>query len=116
ACNALMKLKHKGVTIYATPGTAEFLNEKGIQSFAVRKDLQEVETLMKDDLSAVISIPTTGREKERSGFQIRALATRYKIPCFTHIDTLQLMDLDGLKTLEVNSLQNWHQMKQTTIG
>ncbi len=116
ACNALMKLKHKGVTIYATPGTAEFLNEKGIQSFAVRKDLQEVEALMKDDLSAVISIPTTGREKERSGFQMRALATRYKIPCFTHIDTLQLMDLDGLKTLEVNSLQNWHLMKQTTIG
>ena len=112
----LMKLKQKDVTFYATPGTAEFLNEKGIQSIVIQKDLHEVEALMKEELSAVVSIPTIGREKDRSGFQMRALATRYKVPCFTHVDTLQLLDLDSSKTLEVNSLQHWHQMKQISIG
>ena len=116
ACDVLMKLKEKGVAIYATPGTAELLNDKGSQSIAIKKDLDEVEALMKKELSAVVSIPTIGREKERSGFQMRALATRYKIPCFTHIDTLQLMVLEGSKTLEVNSLEHWHQMKETPIG
>jgi carbamoyl-phosphate synthase large subunit len=116
AFNVLMKLKQKDITFYATPGTAEFLNEKGIQSIVIQKDLHEVEALMKEELSAVISIPTIGREKDRSGFQMRALATRYKVPCYTHVDTLQLLDLETSKTLEVNSLQHWHQMKHISIG
>ncbi|KMM38420.1 carbamoyl-phosphate synthase (glutamine-hydrolyzing) large subunit [Guptibacillus hwajinpoensis] len=116
ASQVLSKFTEKGVELYATPGTAHYLNKKGIQAKLIQKELENVEKLMKEGLGAVISIPTTGREKERSGFQIRALATRYKIPCFTHIDTLQLLDLTGLKTMEVMSLQDWHQMEQTTTG
>ncbi|WP_347550170.1 carbamoyl-phosphate synthase (glutamine-hydrolyzing) large subunit [Pseudalkalibacillus hwajinpoensis] len=116
ASDTLSNLTEKGVAIYATQGTYRFLTEKGIEAQLIKRDLNEIDQLMKDDIDAIVSIPTTGREKERLGFQIRALATRYKIPCFSHVDTLQLIDLSGAKTKEVKSLQDWHQSKPTTIG
>ncbi|WP_270182112.1 carbamoyl-phosphate synthase (glutamine-hydrolyzing) large subunit [Alkalihalobacillus sp. CinArs1] len=110
----LDELTKKGVTLYATPGTHNFLVSEGVQSIEVEKNLTAIEQLISKEVEAIISIPTIGREKNRLGFQIRALGTRYKIPCFTHLDTLQLITLGEQQKTSVTSIQEWHDLKQVT--
>lgn len=112
----LAELLSKGVSIYATPGTFSFLKTNGIQATFINKDLTSIEKLMIEEVDAVVSIPTTGREKDRSGFQIRALATRYKVPCFTHLDTLPFIDLSEVTSYNVKSIQEWHESSHVPIN
>ncbi|WP_377889036.1 carbamoyl-phosphate synthase (glutamine-hydrolyzing) large subunit [Alkalihalobacillus sp. R86527] len=106
-------LSKRGVKLYATPGTNLFLEVNGIPSTKVGKDVSNIEKLISEKIDAIISIPTVGREKDRSGFQIRALGTRYKIPCFTHLDTLQLINMSDPKITSVTSIQEWQKASQT---
>lgn len=108
----LDELTKKGVIVYATPGTHHLLDENGIPSNKVEKNTSEIEELLNREIEAIISIPTIGRQKDRFGFQIRALGTRYKIPCFTHLDTLQLINRSVPKTTSVTSIQEWHAFSQ----
>ncbi|MBO0961921.1 carbamoyl-phosphate synthase (glutamine-hydrolyzing) large subunit [Neobacillus sp. MM2021_6] len=75
--------------IAATEGTALFLRNNGISVEQVATDDQDVSELFrKQPIKAVINIPNQGRQKQKFGFQIREHAVRYKIPVFTHLDTI----------------------------
>ncbi|WML38504.1 carbamoyl-phosphate synthase (glutamine-hydrolyzing) large subunit [Neobacillus sp. OS1-2] len=75
--------------IAATEGTALFLRNNGISVEQVATDDQDVgELFRKQPIKAVINIPNQGRQKQKFGFQIREHAVRYKIPVFTHLDTI----------------------------
>ncbi|MCA0988267.1 carbamoyl-phosphate synthase (glutamine-hydrolyzing) large subunit [Guptibacillus algicola] len=108
----LDELTKKGIKVFATPGTYHFLDDNSIPSNKVGKNTSEIEELLNGEIEAIISIPTIGREKDRFGFKIRALGTRYKIPCFTHLDTLQLINMSVPKTTSVTSIQEWHAFSQ----
>ncbi|MGX6444698.1 carbamoyl-phosphate synthase (glutamine-hydrolyzing) large subunit [Neobacillus sp. K501] len=78
--------------IAATEGTAEYLEENGILVEKVIKDSADVDELFRQHpLNAVINIPNQGRNKQKFGFYIREQATRYNVPMFTHLDTVEAM-------------------------
>ena len=58
---------------------------------------EDAEKLFREGkISGVVNIPTQGRNPGTSGFALRQLAVRYKVPCFTHIDTLNATILFGM--------------------
>lgn len=85
-------LKKQGVTYKATPNTAAFFHKHGLEAERIEKDMTTIENEIKhQSIDAIVCTPTLGRKKDRFGFQIRALATRYRVPMFTHIDTFKLV-------------------------
>jgi carbamoyl-phosphate synthase large subunit len=80
------------IKIFATRGTAAFLNENGIIVENVMEDRSLLNDLLKSNqISAVINIATQGRNQEKFGFYIREQALRYKVPVFTHLDTVKAL-------------------------
>lgn len=89
------KLDGLGFHIFATSGTAAFLNENGVESEVVQK-IWEGENSIPDligsgKLSFIINTPTKGKHESRDGFKIRRLAVESKIPCFTALDTVEAL-------------------------
>jgi carbamoyl-phosphate synthase large subunit len=88
----IQKLSKDQVKLMATKGTAEFLQENGIAVEAIIEDETELNDLFKhNQISAVINIATQGRKVNKFGFYIREQAIRYKVPCYTHLDTVKAM-------------------------
>lgn len=81
-----------GFKIYATTGTAKFLNDNGVEAKAVQKIWEGedsiIELIESERLSFIINTPTKGKNESRDGFKIRRLAVESKIPCFTALDTV----------------------------
>ncbi|QCJ41539.1 carbamoyl-phosphate synthase (glutamine-hydrolyzing) large subunit [Bacillus sp. S3] len=78
--------------IAATEGTALFFKKNGISVERIVKDENDVNGLFRNErVKAVINIPNQGRQKQKFGFHIREHAVRYKIPVFTHLDTIEAM-------------------------
>lgn len=89
------KLDSLGFHIFATSGTAAFLNENGVEAEVVQK-IWEGENSIPDligsgKLSFIINTPTKGKHESRDGFRIRRLAVESKIPCFTALDTVEAL-------------------------
>lgn len=89
------KLDNLGFHIFATSGTANFLNENGVEAEVVQK-IWEGENSIPDligsgKLSFIINTPTKGKHESRDGFKIRRLAVESKIPCFTALDTVEAL-------------------------
>lgn len=86
----IAELIDQNYRIAATKGTALFLQQNGIPVEVVIKDDADVSNFFRKQLiKAVINIPNQGRNKMKFGFQIREHAVRYKIPVFTHLDTIE---------------------------
>ena len=105
-----------GFHIYATSGTAKFLNENGVEATAIPKIWEGTESIINliqsGKLKFIINTPTKGKQESRDGFKIRRLAVESKIPCFTALDTVQALynaikegkkeeDLDPVDIIEV---------------
>lgn len=88
-------LDNLGFTIYATTGTAKFLNDNGVEAKAVQKIWEGedsiIELIESGKLSFIINTPTKGKNESRDGFKIRRLAVESKIPCFTALDTVSAL-------------------------
>ena len=85
-------LGDNGHTIYATSGTASFVQSLGYPVTEVDRILatnkNNVVTVINDGtVQAVVNVPTGGRAAEQDGFYIRRAAVERRIPCFTSIDT-----------------------------
>ncbi len=81
-----------GFFIYATEGTANFLERYGIRAQLVNKLSAGQETSLLDlirsgEATMVINTLTRGRAPERDGFRIRREAVENAIPCLTSLDT-----------------------------
>ena len=90
----IKNLEKKGYKIYATTGTAKYLEENGINDVTSVLKIWEgansiPELIHSGTLSLIINTPTKGKEAGRDGFKIRRLAAESKVPCFTAIDTVQ---------------------------
>ncbi len=85
-------LGDNGHSIYATSGTASFVQSLGYPVTEVDRILAtnktNVVTVINDGtVQAVVNVPTGGRAAEQDGFYIRRAAVERRIPCFTSIDT-----------------------------
>ncbi len=72
--------------IYATPGTAEFLKENGIEVFNVakiHKDKKDVEYMIKEKKVDLIINTPSGKGSYSDGYRIRRWAYENKIPLLT---------------------------------
>ena len=96
--------KH-GFFIMATWGTHKFLEQNGIPSKMIQKFMiDKLQKRMKDGrLSFIINTPTTGKNSQHSGFQIRTIAQMYGVPSFTSIDTANAF-LTAYKMFDKNTV------------
>jgi carbamoyl-phosphate synthase large subunit len=105
----LKDLSEQNIGIIATPGTADFLNEKGISVMRIGKDRTSLESYFKEKpFTASVIIPTVGGNKNTAGFKMRELAILYEIPLFTSIDTFKAYTLLPLNmTVHVKALNDY---------
>ncbi|WP_243296922.1 carbamoyl-phosphate synthase (glutamine-hydrolyzing) large subunit [Bacillus litorisediminis] len=76
--------------IIGTEGTAEFLQKQGIEAEKVQNDRIVLDELFKKGIvTAVLNIPTAGRDERTVGFYLREQATRYQIPIYTSLQTFK---------------------------
>ncbi|WP_442597886.1 carbamoyl-phosphate synthase (glutamine-hydrolyzing) large subunit [Neobacillus sp. D3-1R] len=112
----LQELYQTHVKIIATAGTALFLQKYGIVVESMVDNEQQVNELLRNNqVSAIVNIATQGRNQEKFGFYLREQALRYKVPCFTHLDTLKAMI--SLKNVsvdqpEIYTIKELHQSKE----
>ncbi|WP_345239477.1 carbamoyl-phosphate synthase (glutamine-hydrolyzing) large subunit [Pontibacillus salipaludis] len=115
--HSLNAFVERGVTLYGTPGTADYIEGLGLPIQRVTRNVSEIETLIEQGfIQMVYCTPTKGRDKMRLGYHLRALATKYGLPCFTHIDQLALTQLEPeIRDYEVHSLQHYHQFNVKAV-
>jgi len=96
-----------GYFFMATWGTHKFLEKNGVPSKMIEKFMiDKLQKRMKNGrLSFVLNTPTTGKDSQKSGFQIRTIAEMYSIPCFTSIDTANAF-LKAVKTYDKGAKLN----------
>lgn len=114
----LKKLFRQGFFIMATWGTHKFLEKNGIPSKMIEKFMiDKLQKRMKNGrLSFIINTPTTGKNSQHSGFQIRTIAQIYGVPTFSSIDTAsaflaayKVFDKDT--KLEYDTITNYRQKR-----
>ncbi|MGG3467755.1 carbamoyl-phosphate synthase (glutamine-hydrolyzing) large subunit [Neobacillus pocheonensis] len=102
--------------IAATEGTALFFELNGIPVDKVVRDEQDVNHLFRNQkMKAVINLPNQGRNKMKFGFQIREQAIRYKVPVYTHLDTLEAtigIQQGSFSNLEVRSVSEFYHLNE----
>ncbi len=80
-----------GYTIYATRGTAEYLNQAGVHALKVNKISQDAPTLMDllldHHIDLVIDRPQSASGAHTDGFVIRRTAIETGVNCLTSLDT-----------------------------
>ena len=109
AAQALVK---NGYTIYATAGTAKFLNENNVKATAVgwpdedQKDLPNVMQMIADHkFDLIVNIPKNHTKRElTNGYRIRRGAIDHNIPLFTNA-RLASAFIEAFCTMSQNQLQ-----------
>ncbi len=87
--NNLHKNSYK---IFATQGTAKFINSLGVPVIEINKRLEDghpnvVDIIQNSTVNAVVNTVTGDRSVLQDGFHIRRAAVEMRIPCFTSLDT-----------------------------
>ncbi|KAF5084673.1 Carbamoyl-phosphate synthase large chain [anaerobic digester metagenome] len=111
----LHELNLRGFTIYATKGTAKFLNENGIPAISVAwpdevNDEPNCITLIKErKVDMVINIPKNLSQKELDNdYTIRRTAIDYNIPLVTNARLgAAFLTATGRKSVESLEIRDW---------
>lgn len=107
AADIARRLKKLGYTIYATEGTAKYMNEQGIEVFKVNKLDQPspnfMDVILTHEIDLVIDTPTQANEKGTDGFLIRRNAIETGVTCLTSLDTASayLTCLENEETMDL---------------
>ncbi|MHB1418817.1 MAG: carbamoyl-phosphate synthase large subunit [Bacillota bacterium] len=104
----------KGFTIQATAGTARNLIEQGLPVQILELDEDEDELLDKLQICnpvLIINTPTKGKIPGRLGFRLRRLATEYRVPCLTSLDTAAAL-LEAAEAMEMQALWGYQSMQR----
>ena len=105
-----------GYKIYATLGTAKYLNERGVNAIKVNKLEQEAPTLLdlilEHKIDLVIDSPSNGIEHSGDGFLIRRHAIETGVNVLTSLDTAHAL----ITSLEVQDKQHMTPIDIVTIG
>lgn len=88
-------LSGQGYTIYATDGTAAFLEAAGLAPRRINKLSQGsphiIDFIQGGQVDLLINTVTRGRVAERDGFRIRRAAAEQAVSCTTSLDTAQAL-------------------------
>lgn len=100
-----------GFTLYATGGTANLLNQAGLQAISVKKihesDHDNIQTLLESGrINYIISTSSKGRLPGRDSVKIRRKAVESAIPCLTSLDTASAL---------ANSLKSRYSQSNTEL-
>ena len=105
AVSVAKRFQALGYEIYATRGTAKYLEERGVNVIGVNKIEQESPTLMDlllgHEIDLVIDIPKQG-EHSKDGFLIRRTSIETGVTCLTSIDTANAL-LTSLESVDRNN-------------
>mgnify|MGYP001586257769 CR=1 FL=1 len=111
---AMSMLKALGIKLYATKGTAEFLNERGIDSEILHWPLEKEEPniinfLSNRKIDLVINIPKNFQEYEiTNDYIIRRKAADYNIPLITDLQLAKcFIEALARKTLQDLKEKSW---------
>jgi carbamoyl-phosphate synthase large subunit len=113
------KFTEAGFSLYATRGTARYLEEKGFEVTAVQKirkspDNNTATLLESGKISYIISTSEKGRDPARDDVKIRRRACSLGVPCLTSVDTANAL-AEGLlsgyseintELVDINSLRS----------
>lgn len=92
-----------GFHIMATPGTASFLSDKGLEVSSIHKIGRASHDLLSEVQSGrvtlILNTISKGKNVESDGFKMRRSAVERGIPCLTSLDTCEAL----LKIIERNS-------------
>ncbi|MCR0205962.1 carbamoyl-phosphate synthase large subunit [[Clostridium] innocuum] len=104
-----------GYGIYATSGTASFLQENGlfvknVNKIAQSGDLNVLDVIRKGKVNYVINTMSSGnKEATNDGFLIRRVSAENNISCFTSFDTanaiLKVLESLNFTTISMNELE-----------
>lgn len=112
----LMKtIEELGFKIWATAGTADYLEKNGVAINRVEKigsgGLTVVDLIRNGNIAFVVNTFTRGKQPLRDGFQIRRTAVEFNIPCMTSLDTckglLEVIKNKREDKLTVKALQDY---------
>ena len=96
-----------GYRIFATRGTADFLNEHGVKAIAIKKIEQESPNLMDlilgHQIDLVIDTPPQGADRSRDGFLIRRNAIETGVNVLTAMDTANAL-VTSLENTDIRQL------------
>jgi carbamoyl-phosphate synthase large subunit len=86
---------HLGWTVYATGGTARYLNARGIVAEPVMKIHEGTPNLLdlvrSGEIDLLINTLSTDKRTEREAVQIRRASVEMGIPCLTSLDTARAL-------------------------
>ena len=96
-----------GYRIFATRGTADYLNEHGFKAIAIKKIEQESTNLMDlilgHQIDLVIDTPPQGADRSRDGFLIRRNAIETGVNVLTAMDTANAL-VTSLENTDIRQL------------
>lgn len=113
----IKKLAMQSYQIIGTNGTVSFFEENGIEAKCIDKCHSNLEKLWKEGkVGTVLNVPTQGRNNQKLGFYIRELSTRFQVPCFTSLDTLNIvLDINQERNVSVKSIQEYQTSNEKVI-
>ncbi len=112
------RLQSKGYTIYATHGTAKFLNDNGIKAIPAcwpdeEGELRIMDLISQHVIELVVNIPKDHSKRElTNGYRIRRAAIDHNIPLITNA-RLASAFIDAFCTMNVEDIQikSWQEYK-----
>ncbi|MEG0470423.1 MAG: carbamoyl-phosphate synthase large subunit, partial [Longicatena sp.] len=103
-----------GYGIYATKGTAKYLEEKGLYVQTISKIDEDkhsnvVELIRKGKVNYVVNTMSISKSVSADGFEIRRTAAENNISCFTSLDTanaiLRVLESQTFTAISMNELE-----------
>jgi len=88
ALPTLQRIRQQGLTLYATTGTADWLNQQGLPCLPVARDEEAITACLRSGaIQLVLNSPTQGGDVHTLGYHLRRTAVELRIPCLTSLDT-----------------------------
>ncbi len=110
------KFAELGFDIYATEGTAQVLNQNGVDAKLIKKigeaDYNTVTLIESGKIDYVVSTSAKGRKPARDSVKIRRKTVERSIPCLTSLDTanaladclLSKRTIANVELIDINSI------------
>ncbi len=106
ACEVARRFQEIGFKIWATEGTANYFEERGVRAKIGYKieenpEINLIDLIQTGKVQYIVNTMTKGKQSERDGFQIRRTSVENGVPCLTSMDTVEAI----LKVIESMSFK-----------
>lgn len=85
-------LEEMAYQVYATRGTAAFLERNGLQCITVEKiggGYSVLDLIKEKKIDMIINVPSKGEDAQTDGFKIRRNAVESGVPCYTSLKSVE---------------------------